>query len=89
VSRPSQLTLGDELGRDDHVDVIVCDRWGRLVGVIPAFLGDRGDELHRQGWSLHAATVWAYLAVQRAEQLPPTWARLPCHDDASPSCVAT
>lgn len=89
MSQPSQLALGDELGRDDHVDVIVYDRWSRAVDVIPAFLGDRGDELHRERWSLHAATLWAYLAVKRADQLPPTWERLPCHDDTSPPCVAT
>lgn len=71
MSNPSQLALDDELGRDNLIAVIVYNSWGHLVDVIPAFLGDRGGELRRDRWSLHAAMLWAHLAVHRAERLPP------------------
>lgn len=76
-----QLALGDsEFGRDDHVDVVVHDRWGRVLDVIPAHLGNRLDARDRP--SLHEASLWAYLATRHAdtELPPPTWATLLCHD---------
>lgn len=83
-----QLALGDsDFGRDDLVDVVVGDRWGRHIDTIPAYLGERAADSRGDRWSLHPATLWAHLAVKRAEQLPPTWAQLPCHDDLSPACA--
>lgn len=72
--------LAAEEARDDHIDVIVCDPWGRVLDVIPAHLGDRRE--HRGRASLHEATLWAVVAVgNAAERLPPpAWATLPGHD---------
>jgi len=68
-----QLALGGgDFGRDDLVDVVVYDRWGRHVDTIPAYLGERAGDDRGDRWSLHAATLWAHLAVKRAEHLPPT-----------------
>jgi hypothetical protein len=81
-----QLSLGGgDFGRNDAIDVIVYDRWGRHIDTIPAYLGAREGGAERDGrWSLHAATLWAHLAAKQAERIPPTWAQLPCHDDHSP-----
>ncbi len=72
--------LAAEEARDDHVDVIVCDSWGRVLDVIPTHAGDRRERRERA--SLHEATLWAYVAIRNAaERLPPPpWATLPCHD---------
>jgi hypothetical protein len=76
-----QLTmLGLEAGRDDFIDVVVCDVFGRVLDVIPAHLGDRHEP--RERWSLHAAALWGSVTTKRAaERLPPpTWATFPVHD---------
>jgi hypothetical protein len=72
--------LGPEAGRDDHVDVIVYDLFGRVVDVIPAHLGDRHEQRERA--SLHEATLWGVIAAKNAaERLPPpTWATFPGHE---------
>jgi hypothetical protein len=79
--RDGQLgLLAAEEDRDDHIDVIVCDLWGRVLDAFPAHLGAR--EPGRDRPSLHEATLWAHLAIRDAgERLPPpTWATLPGHD---------
>lgn len=72
--------LGVETGRDDHIEVIVCDHFGRVVDVIPAHLGDR--HVQRDRCSLHEATLWGVLAATKARELlpPPPWWTFPIHD---------
>lgn len=72
--------LGAEAGRDDHVDVVVCDYFGRVVDVIPAHLGDRRER--RDRCSLHEAVLWAHVTAANARERlpPPTWATFPVHD---------
>lgn len=77
--------LGAEAGRDDHIDVIVCDHFGRVVDVIPAHLGDR--HVQRDRCSLHEAALWGVLAAKKARELlpPPAWWTFPGHDRPAPS----
>ncbi len=67
----TQLTLlGRDDARDDHVNLIVYDLFGRVIDVIPAHLGDRHEPRERA--SLHEATLWSVIAAQTAaERLPP------------------
>ena len=80
--------LGAEAGRDDHIDIVVCDYFGRVVDVIPAHLGDRRQP--RDRCSLHEAVLWAHVAAAHAREClpPPPWATFPVHDYPAPSARA-
>lgn len=79
--------LASEAGRDDQIDVVVCDRFGRVIDVIPAHLGNRLEV--RDRCSLHEAVLWAHLAVAQAAEClpPPTWATVPVHDPPAASAT--
>lgn len=67
----TQGVLFESHDRHPMIDVCTYDRWGRLVAVIPASLGDRIDA-HRLGLdSFDTAIKWGHIAIAKAEQRPP------------------
>lgn len=64
------------------------DRWDNITGVAHRAASSRDrDDAERNGverghrWSLQAVTLCVHLDARDAEQLPPTWAQMPCIDE--------